>query len=185
MADPMSQTCRDGRSSAPRNHRRWAVMAGVYLAIFLTIMALAYTNSLPPQLGYIPYYDKIGHGVLYAIAAYLGHRAAGGCGILFPCPSLPSCLACSPWQKSWCRAYRPTARWMRLTCCGALEALPWAPPWPNGTTEVRASLVPDGLRFAYPFPRQRLPRQGAKQLGDSTSGLSALNSCLKRFCRGC
>jgi hypothetical protein len=74
MADPIAQTRREGRRPAPRNHRRWAVMAGVYLAIFLTIMALAYTNTLPPQLGYIPYYDKIGHGVLYAIAAYLGHR---------------------------------------------------------------------------------------------------------------
>ena len=74
MADPLAPNHRDGRRPVPRDRRRWIILAGVYLAIFLTIMALAYTNTLPPQLGYISYYDKIGHGVLYAIAAYLGHR---------------------------------------------------------------------------------------------------------------
>jgi VanZ family protein len=53
---------------------RWGLLSLLYLGIFLAIMALAYTNTLPPQLGRIPYYDKIGHCVLYAIAAYLGHR---------------------------------------------------------------------------------------------------------------
>lgn len=53
---------------------RWGLLSLLYLGIFLTIMALAYTNTLPTQLGRIPYYDKIGHCVLYAIAAYLGHR---------------------------------------------------------------------------------------------------------------
>lgn len=58
------------------NGKRWQLVgiSLLYLAIFLTIMALAYTNSIPPQLGLIPYSDKIGHGVLYGIAAYLGHR---------------------------------------------------------------------------------------------------------------
>ena len=35
---------------------------------------MAYSNALPAQLEYIPYYDKIGHVVLYGIAAYLGER---------------------------------------------------------------------------------------------------------------
>jgi hypothetical protein len=35
---------------------------------------MAYRNALPPQLEYIPYYDKIGHVLIYGIAAYLGER---------------------------------------------------------------------------------------------------------------
>lgn len=50
------------------------MVAFIYLATFLTIMLLAYTGNLPGWLGAIPYYDKIGHVVLYAIATYLGHR---------------------------------------------------------------------------------------------------------------
>lgn len=53
-------------------------LAFVYLAMFLGILALAYTNRLPAALGRIPYYDKIGHVVLYAAATYLGHRGLGG-----------------------------------------------------------------------------------------------------------
>jgi len=52
-------------------------LAFVYLAMFLGILALAYTNRLPVALGRIPYYDKIGHVVLYALATYLGHRGLG------------------------------------------------------------------------------------------------------------
>ncbi|BDM82230.1 hypothetical protein AM10699_50940 [Acaryochloris marina MBIC10699] len=37
-------------------------------------MVLAYTGNLPSQLAIIPYYDKLGHVILYGLAAYLGHR---------------------------------------------------------------------------------------------------------------
>ncbi len=46
-----------------------------YGSLFLLILWAAYTNNLPlALLGKIPYYDKIGHVVLYALASYLGHR---------------------------------------------------------------------------------------------------------------
>jgi VanZ family protein len=53
----------------------WKLLAAFYACLFLTILFLAYTGHLPSQLGRIPFYDKIGHVVLYSIAAYLGHRA--------------------------------------------------------------------------------------------------------------
>lgn len=46
----------------------------VYLLIFLSIMAMAYTNNLPGYLSAIPHYDKPGHLILYALPTYLGHR---------------------------------------------------------------------------------------------------------------
>lgn len=60
-------------SSAQTNWRLGAISL-LYLAIFLTILGLAYTNHLPAFLGYLPFMDKAGHLVLYALAAYLGHR---------------------------------------------------------------------------------------------------------------
>ncbi|MBE9068122.1 hypothetical protein IQ260_15830 [Leptolyngbya cf. ectocarpi LEGE 11479] len=55
--------------------RSIAVLAIVYGALFLLILWAAYTNNLPLDLlDKIPYYDKIGHVVLYAMASYLGHR---------------------------------------------------------------------------------------------------------------
>lgn len=51
----------------------WLAIA--YGGLFLLILWAAYTNNLPlALLGKIPYYDKIGHVVLYALASYLGHR---------------------------------------------------------------------------------------------------------------
>lgn len=49
------------------------IAALLYAIAFLVILILAYTGNLPPQLQQIPYYDKIGHVVLYGIATYLGH----------------------------------------------------------------------------------------------------------------
>lgn len=55
--------------------RSIAVLAATYGALFLLILWAAYTNNLPLDLlDKIPYYDKIGHVVLYAMASYLGHR---------------------------------------------------------------------------------------------------------------
>ena len=53
----------------------WSIISGLYLALFLTMLVLAYTGKLPTQLLLgVPYADKIGHVVLYCIAAYVGHR---------------------------------------------------------------------------------------------------------------
>ena len=53
---------------------RWGLAALVYGVIFLIILVSACTGNLPAQLNVIPFYDKIGHVVLYCIATYLGHR---------------------------------------------------------------------------------------------------------------
>lgn len=53
---------------------RLASISLVYLLIFLSIMAMAYTNNLPGYLSAIPHYDKPGHLILYALPTYLGHR---------------------------------------------------------------------------------------------------------------
>lgn len=59
-------------------HRlRLGAIASLYLSLFLTILWLAYTNRIPGYLSVIPYYDKFGHLILYALAAYLGHRCLG------------------------------------------------------------------------------------------------------------
>ncbi|MGD1853136.1 MAG: hypothetical protein ACFB2W_02700 [Leptolyngbyaceae cyanobacterium] len=55
--------------------RHIALLAAGYGSLFLVILWAAYTNNLPLDLlAKIPYYDKIGHVVLYATASYLGHR---------------------------------------------------------------------------------------------------------------
>lgn len=57
-----------------RSRLGWSVAALLYGALFLLILWLAYTGNLPPQLAQIPFYDTIGHFVLYSLATYLGHR---------------------------------------------------------------------------------------------------------------
>jgi len=52
----------------------WLFLSIFYAGLLLTILFLAYTNSLPAFLGKIPYYDTVGHFVLYGMATYLGHR---------------------------------------------------------------------------------------------------------------
>lgn len=54
--------------------RNVGFLAAGYGGLFLLILWAAYTNNLPlGLLNKIPYYDKIGHVVLYAMASYLGH----------------------------------------------------------------------------------------------------------------
>ena len=66
------------KMSSKLNHpsqRSVAFLAVGYGGLFLLILWAAYTNNLPlALLDKIPYYDKIGHVVLYAFASYLGHR---------------------------------------------------------------------------------------------------------------
>ena len=61
-------------SSKLRSHSRLKWLALLYAALFGWILVLAYTGNLPSQLAVIPYYDKLGHVILYGLAAYLGHR---------------------------------------------------------------------------------------------------------------
>jgi hypothetical protein len=51
---------------------RAIVMASLYLAIFLTILGLAYTGNRPGCIGRIRYLDKAGHMVLYTMPGLLG-----------------------------------------------------------------------------------------------------------------
>ncbi len=53
----------------------WPLLALAYGSIFLFVLFLAYTGNLPTWFAQIPYYDKVGHVSLYAIATYLGHRS--------------------------------------------------------------------------------------------------------------
>lgn len=65
------------KSSSKLNQpqRSITLLALGYGSLFLLILWGAYTNNLPLDLlKTIPYYDKIGHLVLYAMASYLGHR---------------------------------------------------------------------------------------------------------------
>lgn len=49
-------------------------MAIVYGLLFCILLWVAYQGHLPNWFQGIPNYDKPGHVILYAIAAYLGHR---------------------------------------------------------------------------------------------------------------
>ncbi|MBE9100169.1 hypothetical protein [Vacuolonema iberomarrocanum] len=51
----------------------WGAIA--FAILFLTILIVAYTGNLPPQLARLPHHDKLGHVILYAIATFLGHLA--------------------------------------------------------------------------------------------------------------
>ena len=64
-------------SKLNQSRRSITALAIGYGALFLLILWGAYTNNLPLNLlAKIPYYDKIGHVVLYATASYLGHRVS-------------------------------------------------------------------------------------------------------------
>lgn|SRR5574343_1407732 len=47
----------------------------IYTTLILTIFALAYLGLIPAEIKYFPYYDSIGHFVLYGMWGYLAGRA--------------------------------------------------------------------------------------------------------------
>lgn len=53
----------------------WVIAGLLYAGLFMIILQLAYAGNLPPMIQQIPFYDKIGHVLLYALATYLGQRA--------------------------------------------------------------------------------------------------------------
>ena len=58
---------------------RWVIAIATLFGLFLVaVLVGAYTGNLPTSLfDRIPYYDKLGHLVLYCIASGLGHLACG------------------------------------------------------------------------------------------------------------
>lgn len=55
-----------------QQHRGWLFLAIGYAAIFITILIFAYQGKLP---AFLTQNDKLAHVILYAIAAFVGHRA--------------------------------------------------------------------------------------------------------------
>lgn len=53
----------------------WALATIIYTGGIGVILYLAYTRGIPSEIAYIPYYDIIGHFVLYGIWAYLADRS--------------------------------------------------------------------------------------------------------------
>lgn len=58
----------------------WRSLALAYGLGFAGVLGMAYTGNLPPWFSGIPYADKWGHVILYAIATLLGHGALRGRG---------------------------------------------------------------------------------------------------------
>ncbi len=53
----------------------WLIIFLFYTGGIATILYLAYSNGIPKQISIIPYYDLVGHFLLYGVWSYLGHRA--------------------------------------------------------------------------------------------------------------
>ena len=54
----------------------WIVLAVFSTIFILVVLMKAYSGGIPSFIGSIPYYDKIGHFVLYGIWSYLFWRAS-------------------------------------------------------------------------------------------------------------
>lgn len=59
------------------NNRIWVVIFWLYFAFIITVSFLAYKQLIPVEIGRIPYYDTIGHFILFGLTGYLAHRALG------------------------------------------------------------------------------------------------------------
>jgi hypothetical protein len=53
---------------------KWRLGLGLYTAFILTVFLLAYLRFIPTQLNAVPYYDSIGHFVLYGTWGYFFAR---------------------------------------------------------------------------------------------------------------
>ena len=56
-------------------NKKQTIALTCYVAILITISVLAYSHKIPAIVTKIPYYDIIGHFLLFGIAALLAHRA--------------------------------------------------------------------------------------------------------------
>ncbi|MDX2244828.1 MAG: VanZ family protein [Leptolyngbyaceae cyanobacterium bins.302] len=64
----------------------WVVLGVIYAGIFLTILVFAYQGKLP---SFLTQNDKVAHLILYAIAAFIGHRLFNRHHLAFNGFSLP------------------------------------------------------------------------------------------------
>ena len=72
------------------SRKKLIALSGLYTCFFLITLFAAYTNRLPlGLLVRLPYYDKLGHLILYFIPTYLGHRLFRQKHVLFLGASLP------------------------------------------------------------------------------------------------
>ncbi len=55
--------------------KRWGIVLLCYLAFLVIISILAYNRMIPSVIAKIPYYDSIGHFLLFGIATFITHRA--------------------------------------------------------------------------------------------------------------
>jgi VanZ family protein len=53
---------------------QWKVLLVIYSAFLLVIFLLAYLGLIPTEIKTVPFYDSIGHFVLYGILGYLSAR---------------------------------------------------------------------------------------------------------------
>lgn len=57
-------------------NKKWIFLLILSMISLVTILVLAYSKGIPNEIAYIPYYDKIGHLLLYGLFAYVIHRAS-------------------------------------------------------------------------------------------------------------
>ena len=57
-------------------NKKWTIIFALFTIFLLTIFVLAYSGIVATSLRHIPYYDEIGHFVLFGLFAYLGYRAS-------------------------------------------------------------------------------------------------------------
>lgn len=53
---------------------KWQKIFLVYFTLIALVIVGAYTGFIPTEIGYIPYYDTIGHFVLLGLLSYILHR---------------------------------------------------------------------------------------------------------------
>jgi len=63
------------RDISRQRNKKWLIAFWLYFTLLITIFTMAYLRIIPVKIKVIPYYDTIGHFVLYGITAYLAHRA--------------------------------------------------------------------------------------------------------------
>ena len=52
----------------------WKILAGICGIGFVVILILAYLKGIPSFISAVPYYDKVGHFLLFGIVGYVLHR---------------------------------------------------------------------------------------------------------------
>ena len=56
-------------------HKNQTILLLLFVGILIFISLLAYTENIPTEIKMIPYYDSIGHFVLFGLLGLLAHYA--------------------------------------------------------------------------------------------------------------